>query len=138
MRMNSCEAGLGKAMGGLGIKKFKEASKLKKGGCGCSKMDDQTKAAFGLSDYDAYLCKAPLPPGQVAVHIGSSKKNTKTVTPSTPVSSCTSPCGKGCRLNEHDAGDNFEVTVQNGQVTARRLDSNGGWGMDLKVPCQAS
>ena len=70
------------------------------------------------------------------VTIGSAVQNSKTV--SAPgIVSCPSPCGKGCRQNpDHsNAGDRFEVTVLGGQVTARRLDAAGGWGMDLVVPC---
>ena len=75
----------------------------------------------------------------VAVNIGGSTSNTKTVTPPEPVASCISPCDRNCRLNNYNAGDTFRVTVlDNGDVQVKRTDTGGGWGMNLIVPCYRS
>jgi len=147
MKMNKCTTSFGKLLGGAGVKQFKQAGKLKSGGCKkkCMTMDEKTKEAYGLKEFrKAAICRAPTPaassgaaaPKTQTVTIGSSRRNTKTV--SANVTSCTSPCGKGCRKNsDHQKANNrFEVTVKKGKVTARRLDSRGGWGMNLQVPCQ--
>jgi len=69
------------------------------------------------------------------VFIGDSEDNEKCVTASTPVS-CEDDAGHlGNRVNQHQAGDTFEITSSGSQVCARRTDYPGGWGMQLEIIC---
>jgi len=68
------------------------------------------------------------------ITIGSSGDNKKCV--NRQVESCAGDAGdKGKRVNSHQAGDTFDITVEGGQVCAKRTDSGGGWGMKLQVNC---
>eukprot|EP00927_Polykrikos_kofoidii_P035455 TRINITY_DN2_c0_g1_i2.p1 TRINITY_DN2_c0_g1~~TRINITY_DN2_c0_g1_i2.p1 ORF type:complete len:979 (-),score=117.83 TRINITY_DN2_c0_g1_i2:56-2992(-) len=50
---------------------------------------------------------------------------------------CDSEAGnQGFRMNDDRHGDTFHVHVFNDWVCARRLNHDGGWGMDLKVQCK--
>ena len=60
------------------------------------------------------------------IYVGSSNRNTKTVI--LPRSNMIVIPKK---INDHSAGDTFEVTVTGYQAEVRRTDSAGGWGMEL-------
>ena len=71
------------------------------------------------------------------VTIGSSSSsNTKTVTV-TGYSDIDGPTilDSSNRVNYHPAEDNFEIVISGNNITARRLDSGGGWGMNLQMSC---
>lgn len=70
------------------------------------------------------------------VHIGGSPHNRKCVLPLYDMS-CDGYAGNsGFRTNDHGAGDSFEIFRHGKWVCARRTDSGGGWGMDLKLKCR--
>lgn len=73
------------------------------------------------------------------VFIGRSQENIRCVDVPLPVV-CADDAGHiGSRLNTHSAHDTFEIMVHDGtHVCARRTDSNGGWGMQLEIPCFAA
>jgi len=74
---------------------------------------------------------------KVTVTIGSSASNKKCV--DYLVDSCEGDAGdKGKRVNTDwsDAGDRFTITVEGGQVCAKREGCNGcAWGMNLQIKC---
>jgi len=81
-------------------------------------------------------CREAVPPGQVQVLIDNSGSNTRCVTADEPVVCATNAGNLGNRINMHRAGDTFDITVTGGnRVCARRTDSNGGWGMHLRIQC---
>jgi len=82
-------------------------------------------------------CQIPAPADTVYVYIDSSNANTKCVDTAQEVH-CNAFAGNlGSRVNDHPAGDEFDITTTSSQVCARRLDSTGGWGMHLHLLCHA-
>jgi len=86
------------------------------------------------------LTPSPTPPtgGVIEVTIGRSSSNTRCV--SDPGLVCPSDAGHpGKRLNTDfsHASDRFDITTGSGSICARRLDTGGGWGMNLKIGCTA-
>ena len=80
-------------------------------------------------------CQIPAPPGVAYVFVDSSTQNTKCVDTESEVH-CDSFSGDlGNRVNDHPAPDEFDITTTPTQVCARRLDSDGGWGMHLHLLC---
>lgn len=79
----------------------------------------------------------PPPPPRVEVLIGRSGGNRRCVNAPGPVNCAVASGNQGIRINSDHARarDAFEVAVEGRQVCARRLDSNGGWGMNLKIAC---
>jgi predicted Rdx family selenoprotein len=80
----------------------------------------------------------PAPPAvPVDVMIGRSRSNSRCVNAPGPVACAVDAGDKGRRINsDHSgAGDSFEVQVDGNKVCARRKDSRGGWGMNLKIRC---
>merc|ERR1719162_924530 len=76
--------------------------------------------------------------GPVNVRIDNSGSNTKCVNAPVPVTCNANSGDRGIRVNNpNDYSDRFEITSNGNGVCARRLDSNGGWGMRLEVQCQA-
>ena len=77
----------------------------------------------------------------VTVRIGNSGSNTKTVTGIEGVESCAANAGHPGKRTNNDhtnAGDRFKITYNGGTVSAKRLDSDGGWGMQLEIECCAA
>jgi len=77
-------------------------------------------------------------PQVIELAIGSSGSNTRCV--SDPGLVCPSDAGHpGKRLNTDfsHAPDRFDITSGSGKICARRLDTGGGWGMNLKIGCTA-
>ena len=77
----------------------------------------------------------------VTVKIGSSQTNTKKFSGITGVESCANDAGHpGMRTNNdhRNAGDRFKIEYSAGEITAKRLDSDGGWGMKLEIECCAA
>jgi len=75
------------------------------------------------------------------VYFGGSRGNTicKKISKSERLS-CPSTCTKSnCRVNSdyRNANDRFRLSWSRGRVCAKRIDSNGGWGMRLKVKCMS-
>lgn len=90
------------------------------------------------------LCNAgPAPadlwaPGSLAeIFIDRSDTNQRCVSSEIPAPVvCAANAGDlGRRLNDHPAADTFEISVDGLQVCARRTDSDGGWGMRLRISC---
>jgi len=82
-------------------------------------------------------CQIPAPADTVYVYVDSSSTNTKCVDTPQEVH-CRAFAGNlGSRVNDHPAGDEFDITTTSSQVCARRLDSTGGWGMHLHLLCHA-
>jgi hypothetical protein len=91
---------------------------------------------YGHDDNDYGHIAVAGPP--MAVLIDNSNENTKCVTASVPVI-CADDAGHlGNRLNTHQAGDTFAITVDGAEVCATRTDSSGGWGMHLEIACVAA
>jgi len=80
---------------------------------------------------------APNAPGsELQVFIDrSASDNTRCVTSTVPVTCAADAGNLGSRINDHPAADRFDITVNGDQVCAQRLDSNGGWGMRLRLSC---
>lgn len=71
----------------------------------------------------------------IHVFIGNSDSNSKCVTAPTSVT-CADDAGHlGNRVNNHPAGDTFEITSAGSQVCATRTDVDHGWGMQLEIVC---
>jgi len=74
----------------------------------------------------------------VHVLIDNSDSNTKCVTAPVAVI-CADDAGHfGNRINTHQAGDTFEITVggdDRNEVCATRTDADHGWGMHLEIVC---
>jgi len=80
-------------------------------------------------------CQLPSPPEVEYIFIDSSSENTKCVDTALQVH-CNAFAGDlGERINDHPAGDRFDITTTETQVCARRLDFAGGWGMRLHLLC---
>jgi len=74
------------------------------------------------------------PQGCSVAHIGNSGSNTKSASLDSAYR-CPSNVDKGNWVDGGSWGDRFQITQSGNQVTARRLDYGGGWGMDLKFKC---
>jgi len=79
------------------------------------------------------------PSNIVPVTVGSSTLTSKVVTLPMAGMACTSPCGRGCRLNTDfaDAPDTFRLAISGRQLTVTRTDLTFSWDMNLIVPCTA-
>jgi len=70
------------------------------------------------------------------VRIGNSRGNKKCVNVNTPLRCSKTAGDRNRRANTNSkANDRFDITYDGRQVCAKRLDSGGGWGMDLRVTC---
>ena len=73
-------------------------------------------------------------PGYVVVTIGSSSANVKTA--DVPAGySCPSVVSKSNWVGTDTYPDTFEITQDGTSLSARRTDSDQGWGMNLRITC---
>jgi hypothetical protein len=107
-----------------------------------TRTDSQDSQAGWGMDLKIY-CNGPnaLVPAR-EILIGSNMgSDTKTVTVedggwfSTGIPNCPQIVNKFNWVNDAQHPDEFEITQKNGKITARRIDSHEGWGMNLKIEC---
>jgi len=80
-------------------------------------------------------CRKAPAPDTVNVLIDRSGSNTKCVNAPVPVVCAANAGDLGNRVNNHGAGDTFEISTNGDRVCARRTDSRQGWGMRLEISC---
>jgi len=90
--------------------------------------------ATGETELEGPIVSAPA----LNILIDNSNENTRCVDAPVPVI-CADDAGHlGNRINSHQAGDTFGITVEGTRVCATRTDSGGGWGMHLEIACVAA